>query len=280
MSVLAVVGAGPVGAAIVHQAAAASLAGRVVLIDHASDVARGLALDIRQAGPIAGASAAVEGTGDLGAVIGAAVVVVADRHGGAGDWRGDDGMALVTRVRELNPGALIVCAGAAQTELVETLVRERDMDRRRLAGSAPEALRSAMTALACLETGAAPADVSLVVIGRPPKDLFVPWDGASIGGSRAADVIPTSVLARLDRQLPYLWPPGPLALATAATRVVRLVLGRAPGWVCLLVVPAAGSGHGERCVAVPAMVNDGVVEPVWPVLPTRDRVRLDSVLAG
>ena len=280
MSIFAVVGAGPVGAAIAHQAAGASLARRVVLIDDATDVARGLALDIRQAGPLVGSSAAVEGTADLGAVIGAAVVVIADRHGAAGDWRGDDGLAVVTRVRELNPDALIICPGASQTDLVETLVRERDMDRRRLAGSAPEALRSAMTALACLETGTAPADVSLIAIGRPPTDLFVPWDGASIGGSRATDVIPTAVLARLDRQLPHLWPPGPLALAAAATRVVRLALWRAPGWVCLWLVPPAAFGVRARGVAVPAIVADGVVEPVWPVLPTRDRVRLDSVLAG
>ncbi len=268
------------GAAIAHQTAAAGLARRVVLVDTASDVARGLALDIRQAGPIAGASTAVEGTGDLGAVIGAALVVVADRHGGAGDWRGDDGLALVTRVRELNPGALIVCAGAAQAELVETLVRERDMDRRRLAGSAPEALRSAMTALACLETGAAPADVSLIVIGRPPKDMFVPWEGAAVGGSRAADMIAAAVLARLDRQVPYLWPPGPLALAAAATRVTRLVMTRAPGWVNVFLVPPVTDDRRIRGVAMPAVVDDGALRPVWPVLAPRDRVRLESALAG
>ncbi len=67
-----------------------------MLVDDAADVARGLALDIRQAGPIAGSSTAVEGTGDTGAVVGAGVVVVADRHG-AGEWRGDDGLALVAR---------------------------------------------------------------------------------------------------------------------------------------------------------------------------------------
>jgi len=278
VSILAVVGAGPVGAASAHQAAAAGLASRVVLIDAAGDVARGLALDIRQAGPIVGTSTAVEGTGDTGAVIGASVVVVADRHGPAGEWRGDDGLALVTRLRELNPRALIVCAGAGQADLLEALVRERDMDSRRLCGSSPEAMRGAMTALACLETGAAPMDVSLSVIGRPPNDLFVPWEGASVGGSRAADAIPAAVLARLDRQLPYLWPPGPIALAAAATRVARHALGRAPGWMDLLVV--SDDRRGRRSVAVPAMVKDGVVEPEWPVLPTRDRVRLDSVLAG
>lgn len=279
MSILAVVGAGPIGAAVAHQAAAASLARRVVLVDQAADVARGLALDIRQAGPLAGSSATVEGTGDLDAVVGAGVVVVADRQGAAGEWRGDEGLALLTRLRGLNPEALIVCAGAAQFALVESMVLERDADRRRIVASAPEALRGAMTALACLETGAAPQDVSLVAIGRPPKDLFVPWDGASVGGSRATEVMAAAVLARFDRQLPYLWPPGPLSAAAAATRVVRLALGRAPGWVCLFLVPPAEDARQSRGVALPASVLDKTAEPVWPVLPPRDRVRLDSVLA-
>jgi hypothetical protein len=279
VSILAVVGAGPLGAATTHQASGMSIARRIVLIDDAADVARGLALDIRQAGPINGSSTAVEGTGDTGAVVGAGVIVIADRHG-KGEWAGDEGLALVTRLRTLNPRALIICASAAQAGLVETFVHEKDGDRRRIVGSAPEALRSALTALACLESGAAPADVSLVAIGRPPKDMFVPWEGAAIGGSRAADVLPAAVLARLDRQMPYLWPPGPLALAGAAVRVARVVMGRAPGWVNAFLVPLVTDDRQVRGVAVPAVVDEGALRVVWPVLAPRDRVRLDSALAG
>lgn len=279
MSILAVVGAGPLGAAITHQASGASLARRIVLIDDAVDVARGLALDIRQAGPIAGSSAAVEGTGDTGAVVGATVIAIADRFG-KGEWAGDEGLALVTRLRALNPRALIICAGAAQAGIVERFVQEKDGDRRRIASSAPEALRSAITALACLESGAAPADVSLAAIGRPPKEMFVPWEGAAIGGSRAADVLPAAVIARLDRQMPYLWPPGPLALAGAAVRVARVVMGRAPGWVNVFVVPPVTDDRQVRGVAVPAVVDEGALRVVWPVLAPRDRVRLETALAG
>lgn len=279
MSILAVVGAGPLGAAITHQSSGMSLARRIVLIDDAADVARGLALDIRQAGPINGSSTAVEGTGDTGAVVGAGVIVIADRHG-KGEWAGDEGLALVTRLRTLNPRALIICAGAAQAGLVETFVHEKDGDRQRIVGSAPEALRSALTALTCLESGAAPADVSLAAIGRPPKDMFVPWEGAAIGGSRAADVLPAAVIARLDRQMPYLWPPGPLALAGAAVRLAQLVFGRAPGWVNVFLVPPVTDDRQVRGVAVPAVVDEGALRVVWPALAPRDRVRLESALAG
>ncbi len=280
MSILAVVGAGPIGAAIAHQAAAASLVSRVALVDDAAEVARGLALDIQQAGAIAGASTQVEGTGGLDAVVGAQVVIVADRNGGGGEWRGDPGLALITRIRDLNPQALVVCAGAMQGDLVEAVVREHDGDRRRIAGSAPEALRSAMTALACLETGAAPEDISLVAIGRPPTEMFVPWEGAAIGGSRAAEVLAAAVIARLDRQLPYLWPPGPLALAAAAVRVTRLSVLRAPGWASVFLVPPADGDQRVGGIALPALVFDGTFQPIWPVLAPRDRVRLDSALAG
>jgi len=280
VSILAVVGAGPIGRAIAHQASAASLVHRVVLVDEAAEVARGLGLDILQAGAIAGASTHVEGTSDVGAVVGARVVIVADRGGNAGEWRGDEGLALLVSVRELNPQALIVCAGADQADLVESLVRERDADRRLIVGSAPEALRSATIALAALETGAAPADISLVALGRPPAAMFVPWEGASIGGSRAADVLPAAVIARLDRQLPYLWPPGPLALAAAALQVTKLVVARAPGWVAVFLVPPVSGDQRVRGVAVPAVVGDGAITPVWPALAPRDQLRLDSVLAG
>lgn len=279
MASLVIVGAGPIGAAVAHQAMAASVARRVVLIDDNADVARGLALDIRQAGAIAGSSTAVEGSDDISAVVGAPVVIVADGHDAAGEWHGDAGLAQVGRLRALNPGAVIICAGAAQAGMVASFVREQDGDRRRIVGSAPEACRGALTALTCLETGTAPSDVSLAVVGRPSRDLFVAWDGASVGGSRATDVLPAATLARLERQMPLLWPPGPLTLAGAALRVARLVLGQAPGWVCVALVPPATADSQPGVVALPASHVAGMIQPEWPVLAPRDRVRLDAILA-
>jgi malate/lactate dehydrogenase len=257
--------------------ARADVARRVVLVDDASPVAQGLALDIRQAGPVNGASTIVEGTSDLGAVVGAAAVVVADRHG-KGEWTGDDGLTRVAAIRTLNRHALVVCAGAAQADLIDAMVRERDADRRRLVGSAPEALRSAATALVALEADAASRDVLLAVVGRPPRSLFAAWDGASVGGSRALDVLAPPVVSRLDARLSAMWPPGPRALAAAAVGLVARVLTGAPGWSCVLLVPPADRGPRTRAVAVPAALTARGVEPRWAVLSPRDRVRLESVL--
>lgn len=276
MSSLVVVGAGPIGAAAAQQAAAAALATRVVLVDAAADVARGIALDICQAGAVTGTSTLVEGTGDTAVVVGAAVIVVADRHGPAGEWRGDEGLAMLAVLRALNPRALLVCAGASHDAMVERMVVERGDEPRRLAGSAPEALRAAMLALTALEAGTSPADVALTLVGRYGRDLFVAWEGASVAGVRATEVLSPPVLSRLERQTPLLWPPGALALGAAAARVARLALGRMAGRPSLFLVPP-GNGEGrQRGVTVPAAIVDGEVRPVWPSLAPRERVRFES----
>lgn len=271
-----VVGAGPIGAAAAQQSAAAALATRIVLVDPAADIARGLALDICQSGAVTGTSTLVEGSGDTGAVVGARVVIVADRAGAAGEWRGDDGLAMVASLRALNPRALLVFAGAAQDTLVEGMAMERGADPARLAGSAPEALRAAMVALTALEAGVAPADVVLSLIGRHGRDLFVSWDGASIGGARATEVLAPPALTRLERQTALLWPPGPLSLGAAAARVARLSLSRAPGRPSLFVVAPETDGGTPRSVTVPTAIVDGGVRPLWPSLAPRERVRFES----
>lgn len=274
MPTVVVLGAGPIGAAVTHQLVRDEVARRVTLVDRASAVAQGLALDIRQAAPVHGVTSAAEGTSDLSAVVGAAVVVVADRHAD-GEWKGDDALALVTSVRAMNPRALILCAGASQADLVETLVRERAFSPRLIAGTAAEAARSAATSLLALEAGAAPGEVSVAVVGRPPLALFPAWDGASIGGSRAADVLTAPAIARLEQQLAAVRP-GPLTLAAAAARVVRHCVRRTPGWTCLFVVPAE-RGRATRGVAVPAAIEGGAVGAKWPVLSPRDRTRLETL---
>lgn len=263
--------------AAAQRAAAGGLAPRVVLVDPAADVVRGLALDLCQAGAVTGTSTLVAGTDDLSVVVGASAIVLADRAGSAGEWTGEDGLALLTRVRTLNRRALVVCAGPSQDVVIERAVVERGGDATLVAGSAPDALRAAMTGLAALEAAAAPRDVSLMVVGRAPSSLFVAWEGASIGGSRAADVLTPPVMARLDGAAPFLWPPGPLALGAAAARVAGLALGRAPGRAALSVLSVDGTGPAVAAV-VPATVQAGQVRPLWPLLSPRDRVRFDTAV--
>jgi len=278
VSHVVVLGAGELGSAAARALAAAGGVRRVTLVDDAVDVARGKALDIRQAGAVEPADAEVGATGDLAAVVGAAAVVLGDRHG-RGEWAGDEGLMLLGRVRALNPRALVVCAGPAQLTLVERAVAEHGADRRRLVGSAPEAARAGAIALLCLEAGCAPRDVSLALLGRPPADAFVPWADASIAGRRVEDVVSPPALSRLDARLARLWPAGPTALAAAACRVVRLALSGGPGTACLFAVPDHESGLAGPGAALPVPFAPAGLRVAMPTLTARDRVRLDRVLA-
>jgi hypothetical protein len=224
---------------------------------------------------------AIVGGADLAAAIGAAAIVVADRHGPPStDWSGEDGLQLLARVRALNPGAVVVCAGAAQLALVERAVLEQGADRRRLFGAAPEALRSAMVALTSLEAGCSPRDVSLALLGHPPAQAFVPWTEAAIAGQRATAVLDPPALMRLDARLPRLWPPGPITLAAAAARVVRLALVGGPGSACLFAVPDRTGDIPTRGAALPASFFPAGIRVSIPTLSTRDRVRLEGVLGS
>ena len=258
-----------------RQLADGDLVSRVIIVDDIGTVAAGKALDIAQSAPIDRYHTSVSGTSDVAAVVGAVAIVVADRAGQQ-EWKDDAGLALVKRIAGFNQSAGIICAGWSQSSLIERSVSELGLPRTRVFGSAPEALRSAVIAITALEAGAAPLDVSLSVLGRPPQAI-VPWDQSSICGRPIASVLSASQIARLDARVARLWPPGPYALASAASRMLRTALTRT------LPVHIAWVANGERDGAGSAMTPvtlqpTGIAAFVEPVLSARDRVRYDTAV--
>ena len=278
MQSIVIIGAGELGGALARQIAAADIAARVVLVDDAGRVAEGKALDIRQAAPLDGYSTTVAGTTDEAAVVGADAILIADRSASGLEWQDDGGAALVRRLAHLNPSAMILCTGARQMDLVERGVREGGISRRRLLGSAPEALRSTVMSFAALEARAVASEISLMVVGRPPGHIIVPWEEASIGGLRATSVLTPPAITRLDGRLSRLWPPGPLTLASAAARMMRAAATRSALSLAAFVVTGE-QGDSARAAMLPITVNAmGVASVVAPRLSARDRVRLETVL--
>jgi malate/lactate dehydrogenase len=277
---LVIFGAGETAAATARQVAAAELASRIVLVDAAGTIAEGKALDISQASAVDRYDTRLAGSADEAAAVSASIIVIADRAGESGEWSDEAGLALLQRLSRLNARAPILCAGVRQRSLIDRGVHDLGLLRTRLFGTAPEALRGAVASLVALEAEASPRDLSLLVLGRPPRDVIVPWDTASIGGRRAIDVLSPPAITRLDHQAARLWPPGPMSLASAAARVIRSMITRAPTTHVLEVALTRDEHAGASAAMLPARVcPSGLLRVDRPPLSSRDRVRLESTLA-
>ena len=276
---VAILGAGELGGALAHRLARTNVAATIRLIDDKGRVAAGKALDIAESAPVEGFATQLSGSTDVNAAAGAHVIVLADRSGG-GEWQGDDdGLMLLTRVARLGGSAIVICAGAAQRDLVERGVVEIRMARTRLFGSAPGALAAAARAMIALETNGSPKDVALTMVGVPPGRIVIPWEDAAIGGFSATRVLNEPARRRIVERLPALWPPGPYALAAAATQVVESIAGRSRQLSVCFVAPDVSAGTRARTAALPVRLGPaGIVEVVLPELNARDRVLLDSAL--
>lgn len=279
MPTLAILGAGDLGGALAHTLARRQWPGEIVLVDDASSsIAEGKALDILEAAPVDGSDTKVSGIGDVDRVAGADIVAIADRATG-GEWSGEAGLALLKRVVLLAPGGLIVCAGASQAGLMEIAVRELRLDRRRLVGSAPAALEAAARAVTAAAINAAGPEVALFVVGLPPRQMSIAWSSATLHGQPIAALLDAHRVARIDAQLPALWPPGPYALASAASRVCEaLARGSRRLHTSFVVLDGELQSRG-RVVALPVRIGvRGVSEVPVPHLSVHERVRLENAL--
>ena len=278
MVAVAIIGAGELGGALAHVLARRDAVSEIRLVDDSGRVAAGKALDIAQAGPVEPFSTQVSGSTDIAAVGGAAIVVIADRTSG-GEWNGEDGLMMVRRLMQMASGAILLCAGATQRELVERGVRELGIARTRLFGSAPEAFVAAARAIVALETQGSPRDVALSLLGVPPSHIVLPWDDATIGGVAATRALDEPVRRRINGRLPALWPPGAYALASAASRVIEALVGRSRQRATCFVAPDDAAGRRTRTAALPVRLGSrGIEGVVLPSLNAHDRVALDNAM--
>ena len=279
MSFIAILGAGTLGGALAHKLAGRDRVRAVRLVDPASGVAAGKALDIQQAGPVERFDTRVT-AGEIDAVIGAAAVVVtgpADTP--EEDWQGEAALALLDRVAGLTRRTPIVCAGASQGPLVANAVQQLGIDRMRIFGSAPAAFVSGLRALVALEAGVSPGEVAINLLGVPPAHPVVPWSSATIGGYPLEDTLSPPQLVRLRNRVESLWPPGPFVLASAAARVVEaMVVGGARRTFACFVGESSGEGPGATSVGV--TLGPGGIGEIQPATLSRlEQVQLENALS-
>lgn len=272
---VAVIGAGDLGGLCAHLLARRHAARVVRLIDEAGQVAAGKALDIAEAAPVERFSTVVSGSADLATAAGADAIVIADRASGA-QWTDEEMLPILERLMRAAPQAAVVCAGAAARTLVERGVRERGLDRARLIGTAPEALAAGIRALVALEAGGSPRDVSLALLGVPPDHVVIPWEDATSGGLSLVRALDEPTRRRIVGRIAALWPPGPYALASAATLAVEGLGGKTRRRVSAFIAPDDSLGTKARAVAVPLQLASAGATALVVVLNTRDQVAFDN----
>lgn len=283
MSTIAIVGAGTLGGTLAHTLASRDRVAEIRLIDEAGAVAAGKALDIQQAGPIEGFRTRVSADSDIAAVIGSSVVVFAGPASEAErDWEEERGLTLVDRVAQLERRAVLICAGASHRALIERSVNELKIARRRFIGSAPAALASAIRAMVTLELQCSPGDVHVPIAGVPPAQTVVVWSEAVARGVTLARALAPNQLVRLRQLVPRLWPPGPYALASAATRIIEAAAtgGATRAFPCFLVLDGEWGARG-LAACVPVVLGPHGVERIVELSPSvHERVQIETAIQG
>jgi malate dehydrogenase len=278
LSFIAIVGGGAIGSAVAQAVAARDRVGEVRLIDTAGSVARGKALDIQQSAPVDGFSTKVSGAESIEAAIGGEVIVIADAASGNAEHAGEAGLGLIRHLTRAGNRAPIVFAGAAQVELLGRSVSELHLPRRQVLGSAPAALESALRALTGLALDGSAVEVSLRVVGNPPRNAVVAWEAATAFGQPLATELPPHIIAGLSARIPGLWPPGPYALASSAARVIEaILLGSRKRFSCFVALD--GGPVRTAAIAMPVQLGpQGVARVFEPTLTRQERTLLENAV--
>jgi malate dehydrogenase len=278
MQEVAIIGAGELGGAVAHVLARRDFVRSIRLIDESGRVAAGKALDIAQAAPVEGFATQLAGSADNATAAGASVLVVADRVG-AGEWQGEEALQLVRRLAQMAPGAVVLCAGASQREIVDRAIRELRLDRARLFGSAPEALAGGARALVALAVQGSPRDVALTVLGVPPGHTVIPWEEVTVAGLALTRLVDEPTRRRLASRVAALWPPGPYALASAATAVIEVLAGRSRRTLSCFVGPDTAAGTRVRTAALPVRLHaSGISDVLLPALTVLEQTALENAM--
>jgi malate dehydrogenase len=278
MPIVAIIGAGPLGGALAHALAERSRVDEVRLIDPEGRIAEGKALDILQSAPVQQFRTHLSAANTFAAAAGASAIVFADLLAG-GEIAGEAGLAIVRQIARMDDQAPLVFAGGQQRELMARAIAEIHVAPRRLLGSAPLALESAITALAAAIADVSPADLSIGIAGVPPKDAVIGWDAATAFHRPISTVLAPHQLSALSSRVAALWPPGPYTLASAAARVAEaLADGSRRRYTCFAAVDVSGAGR-DMVAAVPVeIVKGGIGKTLDPALSRHERTAFENGL--
>jgi malate dehydrogenase len=278
MSIVAIIGAGPLGGALAHALAGRSRIDVVRLSDPLGRIAEGKALDILQSAPVEQFGTRVTAATTYAAAGGADVIVFADSVAD-GEFTNESGLSVVRQIARMDVTAPLLFAGGSQRELMGRTIGELRVSSRRVIGSAPLGLESAVTALAAALADISPNDLSIGIAGVPPRDAVIGWDAATAFHQPISTVLPAHQLSALSSRAAALWPPAPYTLASAAARVSEaLVNGSRRRYTCFAAIDVTGAGR-DMIAAVPVeIVKGGIERTLEPALSRHERTAFENGL--
>ena len=270
MTIVAIIGAGPLGGALAQALAERDRVSEVRLIDPEGRIADGKALDLQQSAPVAQFSTRLTAAQAYAAAAGADAIVFADPIA-TGEIAGDAGLPIVRQIARLDAEAPLLFAGGMARTLMATAITELRVAPRRVLGSAPLALESSVRALTAALLDVSPSDLSIGIAGVPPRHAVIGWDAATAFHQPIGSVLPAHQMAGLTARLSALWPPAPYALASAAARVAEaLAHGSRHRYTCFAAVDIADVGRNV-IAAVPVEIRKGgLVRTLTPALSRRE----------
>jgi malate dehydrogenase len=278
MSTIAIIGAGPLGGALAQALGRRSRVDEVRLIDPEGRIAEGKALDILQSSPVEVFNTRVTAATTYAAAAGASVIVLADLVQG-GEVAREPGLALLRQLARMETTSPFLFAGGTQRELMARAIGELRLPPRRLLGSAPLALESAVRAVTAAMMDASPADLAIGVAGVPPRDAVIGWDAATAFNRPIPEVLAPHHLSSLTSRIAALWPPQPYTLASAAARVAEaLVDGSRRRYTCFAAIDVTGAGRALVAAVPVEIVKGGVGKTLQPALSRHERTAFENGL--
>lgn len=197
------IGAGNVGATAAVFLAQENIAD-ITLVDVVDGLAAGKALDLLAAGPLFGFSGRIEGTTDLAAIAGSAVVV---STAGLARKPGMSRMDLLAKnaeiagqlaeaIRKHAPQSIVINVANPLDVITEHIFRKTGFPRERVMGMAGVLDSARFRAFLAQELGVSPLDVQAMVLGGHADEMVPLVSTATVGGVSVSKLLSGEAIAR------------------------------------------------------------------------------------
>lgn len=278
MPKVSVIGAGHVGATTAHLLALKALAD-ITLIDVVDGLAQGKALDMAQSAPVEGFPVKIQGTTDLAAVEGSALVIITAGMARKPGMSRDDLLSananivgpVTDQIRKLAPQAIVIIVTNPLDVMTALALERTGFPRTRVMGMAGVLDTARLRAFLGMRLGVPAADIEAMVLGSH-GDLMVPIRSSiTVHGTPVSALIPAAefeqilqrtkdggaeIVKYLKQGSAYYAPAsGAVEMAAAILRDTRRVLP-----VCVQL--QGEYGITGVCVGVPAQLGASGIERV------------------